>query len=137
MPRLVVTWLSNCVALLAASEVIRSIGYGHRIGTLLLAGAIFGVVNFAIRPLVILLTLPFVILTLGFGLLVVNAFMLWLTSRIVTGFHVGGFWATVGGALIVWLVNLALRPWTGPGKRRRPDGPSWPHGRRRRRPQIS
>jgi putative membrane protein len=111
LPRLVVTWISNCVALLVASAVIGPIGYGGKLGTLLLAGAILGVVNFAIRPLVVLLTLPFVILTLGVGLLVVNAFMLWLTSRIVTGFHVGGFWSTVGGALIVWLVNLALRPW--------------------------
>jgi putative membrane protein len=134
MPRLLVTWLSNCVALLVAHALIHSIGYGDKLGTLLLAGAILGVVNFAIRPLVVLLSLPFVILSLGLGLLVVNAFMLWLTSRIVTGFHVGGFWSAVGGALVVWLVNLALRPWT---RRGRPDGPSWPHGRRRRRPQIS
>jgi putative membrane protein len=136
MPRLFVTWLSNCVALLVASAVLGPIGYSHRIGTLLLAGAIFGVVNFAIRPLVILLTLPFVILTLGLGLVVINAFMLWLTSQIVHGFHVGGFWSTVGGAVIVSLVNLALRPWVR-GQPRRPDGPSRPHGRRRRRPQIS
>jgi putative membrane protein len=111
MPRLLVTWLSNCVALLVAAAVIGPIGYSHRIGTLLLAGAILGVVNFAIRPLVILFTLPFVIVTLGFGLLVVNALMLWLTSRIVHGFHIGGFWSTVGGAIVIWLVNLALRPW--------------------------
>lgn len=121
MPRLIATWISNCVALLVASALIHPIGYSHKLGTLLLAGAILAVVNFAIRPLVILLTLPFVILTLGVGLLVVNALMLWLTSRIVSGFHVGGFWATVGGALIVWLVNLALRPWArraGEGRRR-------------------
>jgi uncharacterized membrane protein YvlD (DUF360 family) len=37
--------------------------------------------------------------------------MLWLTSKIVHGFHVGGFWSTVAGALIMWVVNLALRPW--------------------------
>jgi putative membrane protein len=134
MPRLVVTWLSNCVALLAAHALIHSISYGDKFGTLVLAGAILGVVNFAIRPLVLLLSLPFLILSLGLGLLVVNAFMLWLTSRIVTGFHVGGFWSAVGGALVVWLVNLALRPWT---RRGGPDGPFRPHGRRRRRPQIS
>jgi putative membrane protein len=122
LPRLVVTWISNCVALLVAAAVIGPIGYGGKLGTLLLAGAILGLVNFAIRPLVVVLTLPFVILTLGIGLLVVNAFMLWLTSRIVTGFHVGGFWSTVGGALVVWLVNLALRPWAqrAGDERRRP-----------------
>jgi putative membrane protein len=109
LARLVIAWLSNCVALLVAAAVIPAIGYGHDAGTLLLAGAILGVVNFAIRPAIILLTLPAVILSLGLMLLVINALMLWLTSRIVAGFTVGGFWSTVGGALIVWIVNAALK----------------------------
>ncbi len=107
--RLVISWLSNCVALLVAAAVIPAIGYGHDAGTLLLAGAILGFVNFAVRPWIVLLTLPAVILSLGLFLLAINALMLWLTSRIVDGFTVGGFWSTVGGALIVWLVNAALR----------------------------
>ena len=61
------------------------------------------------RPAIILLTLPAVILSLGLALLAINALMLWLTSRIVDGFTVGGFWSTLGGALIVWIVNAALR----------------------------
>ncbi len=92
--------------------MIPSISYHHDLGTLLLAGAIFGVVNFAVRPLVILFTLPAVILTLGVALLFINALMLWLTSKIVSGFHVGGFWSTLGGAVVVWLVNVVLRMWT-------------------------
>lgn len=109
LARLVISWLSNCVALLVAAAVIPAIGYGHDAGTLLLAGAILGFVNFVVRPWIILLTLPAVILSLGLMLLVINALMLWLTSRIVDGFTVGGFWSTVGGALIVWIVNAALR----------------------------
>ncbi len=109
LARLVIAWLSNCVALLVAAAVIPAIGYGQAAGTLLLAGAILGFVNFAIRPAIILLTLPAVILSLGLMLLVINALMLWLTSRIVTGFTIGGFWSTVGGALIVWVVNAALK----------------------------
>lgn len=107
--RLLISWLSNCLALLVAAAVIPAIGYGHDAGTLLLAGAILGFVNFAVRPWIILLTLPAVILSLGLFLLAINALMLWLTSRIVSGFTVGGFWSTIGGALIVWLVNAALR----------------------------
>jgi putative membrane protein len=109
LARLAIAWLSNCVALLVAAALIPAIGYGHDARTLLLAGAILGVVNFAIRPAIILLTLPAVILSLGLMLLVINALMLWLTSRIVTGFTVGGFFSTLGGALIVWLVNAALK----------------------------
>ncbi len=109
LARLVIAWLSNCAALLVAAAVIPAIGYGGDAGTLLLAGAILGLVNFAVRPAIILLTLPAVILSLGLMLLVINALMLWLTSRIVTDFTVGGFWSTLGGALIVWIVNAALR----------------------------
>ena len=118
MPRLVITWLTNCLGLLIASAVVSPISYGDKLGTLLLAGLVLGIVNFAARPLVILLTLPAVILSLGIALLFINAGMLWVTSRIVSGFHVGGFWSTVAGALILWFVNMALRPWTShPWKR--------------------
>lgn len=107
--RVLIAWLSNCAALLVAAAVIAPIGYDKDLGTLLLAGLILGLVNFVIRPAIILLTLPAVILSLGLALLAINALMLWLTSKIVTGFTVGGFWSTVGGALIVWIVNAALR----------------------------
>jgi putative membrane protein len=111
MMRLVVAWLSNCLALLIAAAVIPAISYGGNLGTLLLAGLILGLVNFAVRPVVILLTLPAVILSFGLALLVISALMLWLTSDLVSGFAVGGFWSTLGGALIVWLVNGILRRW--------------------------
>ena len=71
--RLIVAWLGNCLGLLAAAALVPTIGYEHNWGTLLLAGAILGVVNFALRPLVILMTLPAVVLSLGFALLFVNA----------------------------------------------------------------
>jgi len=111
VPRFLITWITNCIGLVIASAVVGPISYGHDLGTLVLAGLVLGIVNFAVRPLVVLLTLPVVILSLGIALLFVNALMLWVTSKIVSGFHVGGFWATVGGALILWIVNMALRPW--------------------------
>jgi putative membrane protein len=107
--RLVIAWVSNCLALLVAAAVIPAIGYGDDLGTLLLAGLILGIVNFIVRPWIILFTLPAVILSLGLALLAINALMLWLTSRIVEEFTVGGFWSTIGGALIVWVVNAMLK----------------------------
>lgn len=107
--RILLTWACNCVALIVAAAIIPAISYGDDLGTLLLAGLILGFVNFAVRPWIVLLTLPAVILSLGLLLLAINALMLWLTSRIVDGFTIGGFWSTVGGAAIVWLVNVALR----------------------------
>jgi putative membrane protein len=113
MPRFVITWVTNCVGLLIAAALIGPITYHGKFGTLVLAGLVLGVVNFALRPLVILLALPAVILSLGIALLFINALMLWVTSRFVTGLHVGGFWSTVGGAFVMWFVNMALRPWVG------------------------
>lgn len=115
--KLVATCAVNCVGLLAASALIPQISYQHRWQTLVLAGLILGIVNFALRPLVIVMTLPAVILSLGLVLLLVNALMLWVTSRIVGGLHVGGFWTTVGGALVIWVVNVALRAWLRPIRR--------------------
>ncbi len=109
-PRLIAVWLCNCAGLLAAAAVVPAISYGNDPGTLLLAGAILGLASFALRPLVILLTLPAIVLSLGVALLFVNALMLWVTSAVVPDFHVGGFWSTFAGALVVWLVNRILRP---------------------------
>jgi putative membrane protein len=101
-------WLSNVVALFVAAALIPGIGYGDSWWTLLLAGLVFALVNIFVRPLVILFTLPFVLLTLGIALFFINLFMLWLTGVIVDDFETGGFWSLVGGTLIVWLVNLVL-----------------------------
>jgi len=99
----------NCAGLLVAAAIVPRVGYEHRWQTLVLAGLILGAVNVAVRPLVVVMTFPAVILSLGLVLLLVNALMLWLTTRIVTGLHTGGFWSTVAAALVIWVVNLALR----------------------------
>jgi putative membrane protein len=70
--------------------------------TLILAGALLGIVNAIVRPIAIVLTLPITILSLGFFLLVVNAGMVALVAGILPGFHIpGGFWSAFGTALIV------------------------------------
>lgn len=124
IPRLLAAWICNCLGLLLAAALIPSVTYHDDAGTLLLAGAILGLVNFALRPILILFTLPAVILTLGLALLLINALTLWLTSQIVSGLDLGDFWSTFGAALLVSLVNLALRPW-----RRAASDPWWGFGR--------
>jgi putative membrane protein len=75
-------------------------------GTLILAGALLGIMNAIVRPIAILLTLPITILTLGFFLLVVNAAMVALVASLLPGFHIpGGFWSAFGTALIVWITG--------------------------------
>jgi len=74
--------------------------------TLVLAGILLGVVNAIVRPIAILLTLPFTVLTIGLFLLVVNAAMLGLVALILPGFYINGFWTAVLAALIVSVTGL-------------------------------
>jgi putative membrane protein len=111
--------LSNIVALFAAAVIFSGVDYGGEFWVLVLAGFVFGVVNAFVRPLILLLALPAIILTLGFALLLVNAFMLWLTDVIVGPFDVSGFWTTVGAAIIVSLVNWILAVLLRRDRRRR------------------
>ncbi len=101
-------WLSNIVALFVAAAIFSGVSYGDDFWVLVVAGLVFGLVNVFVRPLVLFLALPAVILTLGLALLLVNAFMLWLTDVIVPSFEVSGFWTAVGAGVIVGLVNWLL-----------------------------
>ncbi len=114
-----VRWVVNAVALLAAAFVVPGIhlsasgrpGYNEWV-TLAFVAAIFGIVNAIIRPVVVLLTLPLTIVTLGLFIFVVNALMLMLTGRLAhafdLGFRVNGFGAALLGALVIAVVNFVL-----------------------------
>ncbi|MGZ4429147.1 MAG: phage holin family protein [Nocardioidaceae bacterium] len=82
-------------------------------GALIVVALIFGVINAVIRPVVKLLSLPFIILTLGLLIFVINAVMLlltsWVADKIGVGFHVDGFWTAVFGAVIVMVVTWGLQ----------------------------
>jgi putative membrane protein len=105
--RFAVSWLFNVVAIYLASLAFGGIDYDEW-WVLLLAGLVLAAVNMIVRPIVIVLTLPAVILTLGLALFLINALMLWLTGLIVPPFEVTGFWTTLGGAVLVWAVNVVL-----------------------------
>lgn len=75
-------------------------------GTLVLAGVLLGVVNAVVRPILVILTLPITILSLGFFLLIVNTAMVALVASMLPGFHIhGGFWSAFETALIVWIIG--------------------------------
>ncbi|WP_031484718.1 phage holin family protein [Streptomyces bicolor] len=117
MKNFVVKTIANAGALAVAVWLLDKItltgdSTGKKIGTLLLVALIFGVVNFLVKPIVKLLSLPLLILTLGLFTLVVNALMLLLTSwfadKLDLSFHVEGFWTAVLGGLIISIVSWAL-----------------------------
>ncbi|HEU4565545.1 MAG TPA: phage holin family protein [Gemmatimonadaceae bacterium] len=110
--RLLVRLLINAVALWAAVKLVSGVSYTGGVLPLLGVALVFGVVNAIVRPVVKLLSFPFIILTLGLFTFVVNALMLWLTSAVSAslglGFHVSGFGAAFWGALVISIVNVVL-----------------------------
>ena len=87
-----------------ASDLIDGLSFDSGL-TLILAAILLGLVNALVRPLLVILTLPFTIVTLGFFLLVVNGIMLALVAGLLPGFHVAGFWDAFWGAIIVSIVS--------------------------------
>jgi putative membrane protein len=106
--------LLNGLAIVAAAWAVPGLEVGGA-GSALLAGAILGVVNVLVKPVLLLLTLPLTLVTLGLFIFVVNAVCLALTALMVPWFTIAGFWPAVGGALVVsvvsWVLNgLLLKP---------------------------
>ena len=111
MRGLVIRWLVSAAALYLTSLIVRGIEV-QGVGALFFAAATIGILNALVRPVILLLTLPLNILTLGLFTLVVNAAMLKLASEVVRGFEVHGFWSALGGWLLLsfftFLINLAI-----------------------------
>jgi putative membrane protein len=117
MKNLIIRLLANAVALAVASWIVSGITLegattGRRVVTLLIVAAIFGIVNAVVKPVVKLLSLPFIILTLGLLIFVINAAMLlltsWITGKLDVQFHVDGFWAALLGSLVITVVGMLL-----------------------------
>ena len=105
--RLLLVWLINAVALLALPYLLSSITVDS-ISSALIAALLLGLVNTFIRPLLVLLTLPVTLVTLGLFIFVINALLFWLVGSFVQGFHVAGFWSAFFGAILYSLISWAL-----------------------------
>jgi putative membrane protein len=77
-------------------------------GAALIGALVLGIVNAVVRPLMVVLTLPFTVLTFGLFLLVINALMLWLMAGLVPGIRIESFWAALMGSVLLALLNLAV-----------------------------
>jgi putative membrane protein len=107
MLRLLLVWLINAVALVALQYVFPWVKVDS-FGTALIAALALGLINTLIRPLLILLTLPATLLTLGLFIFVINGLLFWWVGSFVDGFHVSGFWAAFFGAIIYSLISWLL-----------------------------
>src|SRR5262249_18961839 len=104
---LVLVWLVNALALLALPYVFPWVKVDS-FTSALIAAAVLGLVNTLIRPLLVLLTLPAILLTLGLFIFVINGLLFWWVGSFVEGFHVSGFWSAVFGAIVYSLISWLL-----------------------------
>ncbi|QRM18462.1 phage holin family protein [Dechloromonas sp. TW-R-39-2] len=111
--RLLAIWTINALALLALPYVVPSVQVAS-FGTALIVALILGLINAVLRPILVLLTLPVTLLTLGLFIFVINALLFQLAGSLVDGFNVGGFWpalfGSIGYSLISWLLSSLLFP---------------------------
>jgi len=117
-----IRWLILIVAVWIAATIVPGIGYGNW-HSLVVAALVLSILNSLVKPALQILSLPFVILTFGLFLLVVNVIVLGITAWLVRGFWVGGFWSALGGSLVISIVSLFLG-YTGARRRAvisRPD----------------
>ena len=103
----ILRWVVNAVLLLLIPYIVQGIEMKN-FGTALVEALVLAFVNALIKPILILLTLPINLLTLGLFILVINALMFWLVSAIVKGFYISGFWPAFFAALVFSIFSLVL-----------------------------
>ena len=120
---LLIRLLINALALWLATRLVDGISFDGEIAFLFVVALVFGAVNTIVKPILMVLTFPFLIVTLGLFLLVLNAAMLWLTGAISDaaglGFHVSGFTAAFIGGLVVSVVSFVLSLMVGGDSKRK------------------
>lgn len=109
--RLILVWVLNAIALLAVAYLYPGVQVQDWLSAAI-AALVLGLANTIIKPILVILTLPVTILTLGLFLFVINALLFWGVSNVVTGFHVNGFWAALIGAILYsvigWLLSMLI-----------------------------
>jgi len=107
MSAFLIRWLVTTVAVFVATKIVPGI-HCEPVQSLLLASLLLGIINAFVRPVLMLLSLPFIIVTMGLFIFVVNALLILLVSKLIPGFSVDGFWSAFFGAIIISFVSWLL-----------------------------
>jgi putative membrane protein len=105
--RLLLVWLINALALIAVAYLMPGVSVSS-FGAALVAALVLGLINAVVRPVLVLLTLPVTLLTLGLFIFVLNGLLFWMVGTWLEGFEVAGFWSAVLGAILFSVVSWLL-----------------------------
>ncbi len=104
---IIIRWILNALVLYGISYIVPGI-YINNFWSAMVVVVVLGIINAVIKPILVLLTLPINVLTVGLFTLVINGLMFWLASTVVKGFVVNGFWPAFEGALVLSLVSILM-----------------------------
>ena len=107
MAKMILKWLLSAAALLGVAYIYGGVSVAS-FSSALVAALVIGLLNMLVRPVLVLLTIPITLLTLGLFLFVINALMFWAASGVLSGFHVNGFWAALIGSLIYSALGVVI-----------------------------
>jgi putative membrane protein len=108
MREFAIRWVGNVVALFVAAWILSGISYGNQWWTLFIAAAVFTLINAWVKPVLTILSIPFIVVTLGLFYFLINVLMLYITDWVVPDFEIRTFWWAVLAAIIVSIVNGLL-----------------------------
>lgn len=132
LTQLLVRWAVLALGVVLAAHLVPGIRFDSG-ATLIVVVVLLSLFNAVLKPLLLLFTLPFIVLTMGLGIIVINALLFLLVGRLVEGFHVAGFGSAIVGALIVSVTNFLLSGFTRTQPRRRDDAAPAPRAEERSR----
>lgn len=114
--RLILKWVLSALALLMVTYLYGGVQISG-FGSAMIAAAVLALLNVFVRPVLVILTLPVTLVTLGLFLFVVNALIFWMASGLLPGFHVDGFWAALFGSLLYSIFGVIIEAAIGAGRR--------------------
>jgi putative membrane protein len=117
--QLLLRWAILALGVVLATKLVPGIEYRDG-GTLVAVVLLLSFFNAILKPLLLLFTLPFIVLTLGLGVVVINALLFLFVGRLVDGFYIAGFWPAVWGALVVSATNLFVNSFVKSSKKSAP-----------------
>jgi len=129
LKQLLLRWIVLALGVMLATKIVP--GISCRDGATLVAVVLLlSFFNAILKPLLVLFTLPFIIVTMGLGVVVINALLFLFVGRLVNGFQVDGFWSAVLGSLVVSVTNLLISSFVRTAKAPPPGGPPGPPTKR-------
>jgi len=110
LPKFLIRWLVCSLGLWIAAAIVGTDGidYGGRAKVIVIAGLVLAIINMFIRPIVVVLSLPAILLSLGLFMIVINGLMIMLVGKLYSSLHIGNFWAAVLAGIVIGLVNYLV-----------------------------